>query len=402
MRKIAIFLLASVVLLTSAVAEVSKDRFRIVGGSYTADGDQLEFVLNLAVDKSPTGEFVGHVDTFIVDTRQGTFRVLSAYGIVPLSALKVTGRSISVNIRNLRDLVGPDFFLQETGFPGPIPLDCTIAKALDLTTSFSKTDYSRVLTQRIPQPDGKVTVEKSTQNYTNFSGTAEGVLADFLMPVSDAQYDGAGFGKSSGVNPDLSDTLVMEAVAAEKPDARKSGERLVQGAYVLQGPVINFHIVLHLIRAVNGRFEGEVEFSIVDWGSRGTFRGLSATGKLPASALRVTGRSISVNISDLRNLVGPDFQLYEIGIPGPIPVNCTITESDSSETAYRVVSVDRYLQPDGTVTTYRWKQSYWYASGFGSGSIADYEIPWLSDPLPDGSYTEASFSRSKDFRVLKQ
>src|SRR5207342_3223926 len=124
-----------------------------------------------------------------------------AYGIVPLSALKVTGRSISVNIRNLRDLVGPDFFLQETGFPGPIPLNCTIAKALDLTTSLSKRDYSRVLTQRIPQPDGKVTVEKSTQNYTAWSGTAEGVLADFLMPLSDTQ-SATGFFKSSGVNPE--------------------------------------------------------------------------------------------------------------------------------------------------------------------------------------------------------
>jgi hypothetical protein len=70
------------VLLTSAVAEVSKDRYRIVGGSYTADGDNLEFGLNLALDKSPNGKFVGHVDTFIVDSRQGTFRVLTNLQII--------------------------------------------------------------------------------------------------------------------------------------------------------------------------------------------------------------------------------------------------------------------------------------------------------------------------------
>jgi hypothetical protein len=402
-KKIAIFLLASVVLLTSAVAEVSKDHYRIIGGSYTVeDGEQFELYVNLALDKSAAGKFVGHFDAFILDSRQGAIRLLNAFGIVPLSALRVTGRSISVNIGNLRDLVGPDFLLEETGFSGPIPLNCRITEATDFTntTYLSKTHYSRVLTKRVPQPDGKVTLEKSRQNSTGFSGTAEGVIADFLMPLADAQYNVATFFKSSGVNPDLSYALVTQAAAAERPGVRKSGERLVQGAYVLQGPV-SFHIVLNLTRAANGKFEGDVEFSIVDWGSRGSFRGLSATGKVPASVLKVTGRSIRLNISDLRNLVGPEFQLYEIGIPGPIPVDCTITKTDSSNTVYRDVSVDRVLQPDGAVTTYRWTRSESYASGFGSGSIADYEIPWLSDPLPDGSYTDASFHTSNDFRKVK-
>jgi hypothetical protein len=77
------------------------------------------------------------------------------------------------------------------------------------------------------------------------------------------------------------------------------------------------------------------------------------------------------------------------GIPGPIPVNCTVTETDSSKAVYRIATVDRALQPDGA--TYRWKQSYNYASGFGSGSIADY-----------GSYTDATFHTSNDFKIVKR
>ena len=393
MTRSAKHLLATLVLiaLASTAASASNHpsfRQRVVTGYYGFAGTHIDVGLTISLYMVPSKGLEGVVGVYIADRGGASNRILSAGGKAPLSALKITGQTITVNLPNLRDLVGPDFELAETGFHGPIPMKCTIAQ-----TDSWKVAYTQRLTERVPQADGKTLVEKSNQNSTGVSAFAEGVIADYELPLSDPLY---GYTESSlGKGDDFKlrfpdELLVLRRATLTSASESDPRVRTIQGSYGHLGSHLSFNVGLTLKMSPSGTFEAHVSLGLVDWGGA-SVASLSADGKVPLSLLKVTGQTISIDIPDVRALVGPDFHVFDYGFPGPIPLRCSIAQTSSWREDTKSVRTERVQQEDGKVTIQKRIYSYTdFSASVAEGVAADYKLPF-SDTADE--YSTASIKK---------
>lgn len=160
----------------AAAADRTKGAFltNATEGSYTFPGGAVWGYLDATAYTDPTGVRQAYLIIYFEDAV--SFRFLSGSGYVPVSTLKVTGKGLSMNIADLRQL--PGFAMWEYGFPLQIPLNCTIQK-----TSIWEEDSIGKYTERVPQPDGTTTLYKTMSKYTHASAYTEGNLADYSFPA---------------------------------------------------------------------------------------------------------------------------------------------------------------------------------------------------------------------------
>jgi hypothetical protein len=380
-------LLVPIVILVAVVANAAAAgpslRERVIGGSYVVQGENLDFGVNISVDKVPSGGFEAQMDAMIMDSRQGASKVLGFEGKVPLSVLKLTGRSISINIPDIRDLVGPDFELIRTyGYSGPIPLKFTITK-----NNSEKMEYRRLITRRIPQEDGSLLRVRDKSRSTYFSAFVEGVLADYKLPIAE-QYSAANFGGGVEIDSRLADgpDPLRAKLGLSRSQDFNARKRVTGASYLWEDGQIYFTVAMTVAKGGNGEVEASLRVDLDDWWSKGVFKDLVASGRVPLSVIKI-GRNISIDIPDLRTLDGPDFVLHETGLAGPIPLKCTITNSNSYEFTYSNLNTYRLPQADGKLIVERTAHKSTNFAAAGQCILADYNMS-ASDPLPEGAVAE--------------
>ncbi len=125
----------------------------------------------------PSGDKAAYLYVYASESN-GSY--MSASGWVPPSMLKASENSLVVNIPDLRDLAGPDFYFYEFNFVGPFAVNCQMT-----ATSLWREENIGKYTQRVPQPDGTVTLSKTNSKSTRTSATVEGNIVGYTLPMSD-------------------------------------------------------------------------------------------------------------------------------------------------------------------------------------------------------------------------
>jgi hypothetical protein len=151
-------------------------------GSYSFYGRTTSLYFQVTTYKIPSGGNGAYLYLYAYDWTDWNWRYLEAGGSVPVSMTKVGPNTLSVNIPDLRQLVGSSFYLSEFSFFGPLEVNFTISE-----TSLWKDDEAGKYMERIPQPDGTFTLNRYNSKFTTTSASVQGAVAGYSLPLLDSQ-----------------------------------------------------------------------------------------------------------------------------------------------------------------------------------------------------------------------
>jgi hypothetical protein len=180
--------------------------------------------------------------------------------------------------------------------------------------------------------------------------------------------------------------LCGAAIAAD----RSTGtflQNATTGAYRVSASGNYLELELTTYRFPNGDQGAYLYVYAFEWSD---WKYLNASGAIPTSMLKASGNTISVNISDLRELPS-GFNIDEFNWSGPIAVNCTITATSLSKEDIVDKYTQRTPQPDGTVAVNTSTNRYIRTSAYAEGTVAGYSLPisgnyWEDVYLQQGNY----------------
>jgi len=122
---------------------------------------------------------------FLYDWTESSEKLLDAYGSIPSSMMTITGQTVRVIIPDLRQLVGPDFFIgSEINMVAPIAIDCTFT-----TTPKLIDEITDKFTERDDLPDGRVIITKQFAKSTQYTAAASGQIAGYTLPQFEAPWN---------------------------------------------------------------------------------------------------------------------------------------------------------------------------------------------------------------------
>lgn len=143
---------------------------------YYAENDE-EYRIGLNAElSSATGQSWLHVEAENFNASQWFY----ADGRVPTSVFHITGNSLTIDIEDLSQLVGPDFTVSNTGY-ADLSTHCTMNR-----TGAWQEKESGTYTARYPQSDGTVQVLKQLENVTWSPMSVDGTVIGYSMPMPGA------------------------------------------------------------------------------------------------------------------------------------------------------------------------------------------------------------------------
>jgi hypothetical protein len=311
-----------------------------------------------------------------------------AGGYVPASVVKVTGNSISVDIKDAREFIGPEFFVDESGHPGPLPIRATVIATRDWEERMKGGGTAH-------GPLGEGGYRNSWSRYTSSSAVGTWKIAGYLFANSAARFWTGDVGfhelarKSYCAMSICSDVLRSGTMTADRSNDWLYRNRTL--AYYESGAG-NMQAIIGIDVPSNGT---TAMIDLMLWDPRDGPLYIQASGYVPVSHFRVTGTMVSVNISDLRQFVSPEFFLDDGGYLGPIPMKVTARKTADSQGIAIGTRTERQAQPDGTIVVHSEKEKYIVASASFYGQVADHALP-VSESRNDGS--SGSFIKG-DFRA---
>jgi hypothetical protein len=378
--KLILFLVLPLVA-TSIAADYSSDYTMAEYGFWNSD---LSVGMFMTAPNSPKPGTNAAIRFDIWDRRDHSR--LRAGGQVPASLLKVTGNTISVDIADVREFIGPDFFVDESGHPGPLPMRATVRATSDWEERIISTG-----TWHGPLAGGDY--RNSLSRYTTSSAIGTWNIAEYVFANADGRFEKGDFSEHVLTLKDqcspavCSNALRLAAAVAAGSNSNWSYNNLASAYY----EAMTGDVYVTILMAVPDRGTRAI-IELMLWDSREGPLLIQASGYVPASLFKVTGTMVSVNISDLRQYVSPEFFLDDGGYLAPIPMNVTAMKTTDFHDTHIGTRTERQRQPDGTLTILSEKQRYTRSSMAIRGLVADQTLP-----LPDNAPTEY-FGRG-DFRT---
>ena len=104
---------------------------------------------------------------------------------------------------------------------------------------------------------------------------------------------------------------------------------------------------------------------------------------IPTASLKITGNNLAVEIADLRDLANSEYDIYESGFDGPIPLHCTFTQTDLWEAVEKGTIIHHTPQPDGSVLMTKENTNVTNYSATVEGNIGSDSLPLVIDPITE-------------------
>ncbi len=153
--------------------------------SYYYQGNSNNIFLDVRTWQNPNEARQADLMLFFYDWTTSAGRLLDAYGSIPPSMIKVTGQTVTVNIPDVRQLVGPDFYIRsELNVVGPIAIDCTFVSTPKLII-----EETSKFTERDDEVGGKAIITKAFGKSITYTAAVTGQVAGYTLPQFEAPWN---------------------------------------------------------------------------------------------------------------------------------------------------------------------------------------------------------------------
>jgi hypothetical protein len=273
--------------------------------------------MRVLAPNSPSPGSSGQIGFEIFDSQDNSW--VRVGGSVPATLFKVRGNTISVDIPDVREFIGSELFVEESGHPGPLPVRATVTATLDWDESLKSIE-----TTRGPLPEGGF--RNSWSRYTTASALGAGEIAGYVFTKSAGSFTtGDHFSRYQDVSQESycrTSTCLDARRSIALADAHSNWSRQNDTFTYYESSLPGIYALIGM-DVPDMSTTGFVVLML--WDQSGRPAPIQASGYLPVSVFKVTGTMVSVNIADLRQYVSPAFFLDDGGYFGPIPVKLTST-----------------------------------------------------------------------------